>query len=607
MMDPAPEHQPVNILLVDDTPAKLLTYEVMLGGLGERLIRATSADEALQILLKTDVALILTDVSMPALDGFGFAKLLREHPRFATTAIIFISASALSDIDRLQAYASGGVDYVTVPVSPELLRAKVKVFVDLYRKQQELERLKGGLERRVKERTAELEAFSMRLAESEERLKLAQEAGGIGLWDWDLSSGKVYWSPNLRVLLGVPSDMEPSSEAFLNLVHPDDRDLARAAAEAAMHGWATLDQEFRIVRPDGREVWIASRGEMMQGADGAKRRLIGVNFDISTRKQSQQALAESEERYRALIDNANDIVATLDLEFRFISVNPAVERILGYTPQEVIGSPLSRFVPEDQLAKHTTMLREKLAGAGSTQYEMQLLGKDREQRYTLEVNSKLMFDEDHKPVGVHAIARDVSGRKDAEARQLLLVRELQHRTKNMLAVVQSIARSTLTRSKDLDSALETFLGRLHALAHAQEFVAAGPGGGVPIRELVEAELSAFAARAIVEGDALVVGGSFAQIFALVVHELATNAVKYGSLSAPRGRVAIQWKIDRSADEPQLHFSWMERGGPPAHAPKDSGLGTQLLSSLGKAHVAFKDEGFEYILAVPLAEATRGTE
>jgi PAS domain S-box-containing protein len=603
----APTLHPVNVLLVDDKPAKLLTYEAMLSGLGERLLRATSADEALRILLKNDVALILTDVSMPTLDGFGFAKLLREHPRFATTAIIFISASALSDIDRLQGYASGAVDYVTVPVAPELLRAKVKVFVELYRKQQELERLRAELEGRIAERTAELEAFSARLAESEERLRLAQEAGGIGLWDWNLASGEVYWSPNLRSLLGVPHDMQPTSQSLLDLVHPDDADAARTAADAAMRGDHGLDQEFRIVRPDGREVWIASRGEVMTSADGARHRLIGVNYDISTRKQSQQALAESEERYRALVDNANDIVATLDLDFRFTSVNPAVERVLGYTPQEVEGSPLSRFVPEDQLAKHTAMLREKLAGGGSTQYEMQLFGKDREKRFTLEVNSKLMYDADGKPTGIHAIARDVSGRKDAEARQLLLVRELQHRTKNMLAVIQSIATSTLTRSKDLDGALETFLGRLHALAHAQEFVAAGPGGGVPLRDLVEAELSTFAARSIIEGEELVVGGSFAQIFALVVHELATNAVKYGALSAQRGRVAIHWKIDGSGGEPHLHFSWMERGGPPAQPPKDSGLGTQLLSSLGKPQIAFKEEGFEYVLAVPLAEATRGTE
>ena len=121
-------------------------------------------------------------------------------------------------------------------------------------------------------------------------------------------------------------------------------------------------------------------------------------------------------------------------------------------------------------------------------------------RFTLEVNSKLMFDARGKPTGVHSIARDISERKEAEARQAVLVRELQHRTKNMLAVIQSIATSTLSRSKDLGSAQEALIGRLHALAHAQEFVAAGPGGGVPLRDLVEGELSAFGARTIINGE-----------------------------------------------------------------------------------------------------------
>src|SRR5438876_9154197 len=150
---------PVNILLVDDTPAKLLTYEVVLVELGEKLIKANSVEEALGILLKVDVALILTDVSMPTVDGFDFARTVREHPRFRTIPIVFVSAIADSDLDRLRGYASGAVDYVTAPFAPELLRAKVKVFVDLSRKQRELETLKAELEGRIAKRTARLAAY----------------------------------------------------------------------------------------------------------------------------------------------------------------------------------------------------------------------------------------------------------------------------------------------------------------------------------------------------------------------------------------------------------------------------------------------------------------
>ena len=121
----------VNILLVDDQPGKLLSYEVILRELGENLIKAESARAALEHLLKREIAVVLIDVCMPELDGFQLAAMIREHPRYQKTAIIFISAILLTDVDRLRGYAMGAVDYVPVPVIPEVLRAKVKVFAEL--------------------------------------------------------------------------------------------------------------------------------------------------------------------------------------------------------------------------------------------------------------------------------------------------------------------------------------------------------------------------------------------------------------------------------------------------------------------------------------------
>jgi CheY-like chemotaxis protein len=135
----------VNILLVDDQPAKLLSYEAILGGLGENLIKCSSGTEALECLLKNNVAVVLTDVSMPGIDGFELADMMRQHPRFQTTAIIFISAIHLSDLDRIKGYERGAVDYISVPVVPELLRAKVSLFAELHRKRRELEKLNQEL------------------------------------------------------------------------------------------------------------------------------------------------------------------------------------------------------------------------------------------------------------------------------------------------------------------------------------------------------------------------------------------------------------------------------------------------------------------------------
>jgi signal transduction histidine kinase len=156
----------VNILMVDDQPAKLLSYEAILEELGENLIKASSGREAMEVLLKNDVAVVLMDVSMPELDGFELADIIRQHPRFERTAIIFISAVHLTDIDRLKGYQRGAVDYISVPVVPELLRAKVSIFAELHRKSRDLEML-----------NFELRCLSGRLiaTQDEERRRLARE------------------------------------------------------------------------------------------------------------------------------------------------------------------------------------------------------------------------------------------------------------------------------------------------------------------------------------------------------------------------------------------------------------------------------------------------
>jgi signal transduction histidine kinase len=167
----------VNILLVDDQPGKLLSYEAILSELGENLIKAASATEALQLLLKNDFGVVLIDVCMPELDGFELAAMIRQHPRFQRTAIIFVSAIQVTDFDLLRGYAAGAVDYVPVPVVPDLLRAKVRVFAELYRKSRQLEQLNAELEHRVRVRTAELERTNRELEQRvEERTRERETA-----------------------------------------------------------------------------------------------------------------------------------------------------------------------------------------------------------------------------------------------------------------------------------------------------------------------------------------------------------------------------------------------------------------------------------------------
>src|SRR6266849_1167250 len=243
---PVGAEEKVNILLVDDQPGKLLGYEVILSELGENLIKAGSANEALEQLLRSDVAVVLIDVCMPDLDGFELAAMIREHPRFQKTAIIFVSAIQVTDIDLLRGYAAGAVDYVPVPVVPDLLRAKVRVFAELYRKTRQLEALNAELERRVAERTAELAQTNADLERRVEERTAEREAALAQVHEMQkveslgqLTGGVAHDFNNL--LMAVLGNLE-----ILRKYIPDDAKLLRlidGAIQGAERG-ATLTKRM---------------------------------------------------------------------------------------------------------------------------------------------------------------------------------------------------------------------------------------------------------------------------------------------------------------------------------------------------------------------------
>jgi DNA-binding response OmpR family regulator len=242
----------VNILLVDDQPAKLLTYEAILRDLDANLISANGAREALAHLLKHDIAVVLVDVYMPETDGFELAAMIREHPRFHETAIIFISAVLLTDVDRLRGYEMGAVDYVPVPVIPEVLRAKVRVFVELYRKSKQLAQLNRDLEARVTERTVALASTASQLRQTEQLLSLALAAGQMGSWDWNARQRTLTWDQGQYQIFGLdPHAFSPSPQNISALIHKDDVDKLTSALRALETETQTERIEFRLHRPDG--------------------------------------------------------------------------------------------------------------------------------------------------------------------------------------------------------------------------------------------------------------------------------------------------------------------------------------------------------------------
>jgi PAS domain S-box-containing protein len=274
----------VNILMVDDQPAKLLSYEVILGELGENLIKATTASEALNVLLKTDVAVVLMDVSMPELDGFELADVIRQHPRFQKTAIIFISGVHLTDSDKIQGYRSGAVDYISVPVVPEVLRAKISVFVDLHRKTRQLEVWNTELEERVTERTEELRRREEQYRTRAELLDLATEAIMVR----DLAGKIQFWNSGAEALYGWKRDeaMGRDMHAMLSTVFPMQRNEIEKMLREDRSWQGNLVQKTR----NGSEVIVACRKTMNLEVNA----VLEVSRDITDQLQAQEALREAE-------------------------------------------------------------------------------------------------------------------------------------------------------------------------------------------------------------------------------------------------------------------------------------------------------------------------
>jgi two-component system, NtrC family, sensor kinase len=274
----------VNILMVDDQPAKLMSYEVILAELGENLLKATSANDALNVLLKTDVAVVLMDVSMPGMDGFELAHLIRQHPRFKKTAIIFISGVHLTDSDRIQGYRSGAVDYISVPVIPDVLRAKVSIFVELHRKTHMLEALNHELEYRVAERTEELRKSEAQFRMRAELLNIASEAIMVRAMDDTI----LFWNPGAESLYGWRREevLGKNIHTVLQTTFPVQREEIEQFLQEQRYWQGNVTQKTK----SGNEIVVSCRKSMNYEGDA----VLEVGRDITAQLRAEEVLRDTE-------------------------------------------------------------------------------------------------------------------------------------------------------------------------------------------------------------------------------------------------------------------------------------------------------------------------
>jgi PAS domain S-box-containing protein len=302
-------NEKVNILMVDDQPAKLLSYEVILAELGENLIKATSGKEALEHLLKTDIAVVLMDVSMPDLDGFELADMIRQHPRFQRTAIIFISAVYLTDLDRLKGYQRGAVDYISVPVIPELLRAKVSIFAELHRKAHQLETLNRELEARVAERTDELERraetlqeLNVELARKNQELDAIVRTAPDIIFSRQADGSRDYISDWFYEYTGAAMG---SGKGFgwLDFVHPEDTERSMAQWMHCVQSGDSYESEYRIRGRNGQYRWFRARAVPIRDFEGKIMKWYGTCSDIHDSKLLEQSIRDSAIQLERLVDD----------------------------------------------------------------------------------------------------------------------------------------------------------------------------------------------------------------------------------------------------------------------------------------------------------------
>jgi PAS domain S-box-containing protein len=333
--------------------------------------------------------------------------------------------------------------------------------------------------------------------------------------------------------------------------------------------------EEKIETPDGKNRTFVSTKTPHLDAAGKTIGLIGVSIDITERKQLEADLAASEERLRLGSEAARFVTYEFDPATGAIAWSDRFQKLFGEDLDEETGAQtfLSHVHPEDR-HKVPMFLGDRLS-----------VGTRYEQEYRVVLNSggiRWLLDRCAMRAsvdGVGSVARitgavaDITDRKLAEQRLALLMNEVTHRGKNQIAVIQSIANRSLTGDRTLEEAREIFQNRLLAISRSMSNLGANRVQSAELKHIVTAELETVEDRVDISGPPIPLQSRAAQNFSLLIHELATNAVKYGALSVPGGRVSVSWRLNGT----NLRFDWLERGGPPASPPTRKGFGTVIIA------------------------------
>ena len=351
-------------------------------------------------------------------------------------------------------------------------------------------------------------------------------------------------------------------------------------------------------RPDGTRVPFMPYPTPLFDASG---RLIGAVNLLMDLTETERA-AEAAERLAAIVQSSGDAIVSKNLNSIILSWNRAAENLFGYRAEEIVGKSVTLLIPQDKQDEEVMILSRIQRGERIDHYETVRRRKDGSMVH-VSLSISPIKNSTGRIVGASKIARDITQRREAEARQALLTRELHHRTKNLFAVVQAVVSRSFAGKQTVAEAQTAVLQRLHALGQAHVRLVDREWQGVDLLEVAHSEIRPFSERVTVTGPTLVLNPQAAQSFALALHELATNATKYGALSVPGGRVDIAWSVDESNG--MFRFVWSEHGGPAVTAPSRKGFGSTVLEQVMAEHaeapprLEFARDGVRYEVKGPV--------
>lgn len=458
-----------------------------------------------------------------------------------------------------------------------------------------------GYRMSVREITERIKAEEA-LRQRERRLKAVLRAADLGSWHWNLQDDHGDINPRYAQMLGYNrGELNLNFQTFIDMVHPDDVKRVRAALREHFKNRTNLYSiEIRMRHRDGHWVWVLASGRLIQrDSDGRPLIMTGIHQDITERVMATLALEESEIRFRDTFENAAVGIAHIGLDGHWLRVNGRLCQIVGYGREELLTKTFQEMsYPDDinpDLDRFNAMMRGDIPGY---QIQKRFLRKGGEIVWT-NVTTSLQRDKEGAPLYSISILEDITERKHAEENRQLLMNELNHRVKNTLAIVQSIAHQTFKHAGDDGRALtRTFQNRLAALASAHDLLTRSNWQSASLKDLAQEALKGCCADADIhlEGPQVMLQPKQSVTFAMAFHELGTNATKYGALSGGSGRIDVTWNIADDGHGNRLELVWRERGGPCVKWPRQRGFGSRMIEQAlaseleGTVHMDFRPDG-----------------